>query len=89
MMPEATWGREASQSHLFFSADMQLKWPVSVMCLHWRAKPNPFSEGKASDASGMWPWSSFPQKVMKYVHLLIRSKCQSVHHDGRLPFPLL
>lgn len=42
------------------------------------------SEGKAysllqreaSCASGILPWSSFPQKVIKYVPLLIRNKCQ-------------
>lgn len=71
----------------FFSASMQWRWPVGVICLHHRAKQNSCLKGETSYASGILSWSSFPWKVIKYMHFLIRDKCQSVHDDGRLRFP--
>lgn len=59
---------------------------MAVWYLRWRTKHDPSSEGSLAHASGIFPWSNFPPKVIKYVHALIRNKCQSTHDDGSLDF---
>lgn len=61
-------------------ADVLGKWCAAVWCLVWKANHGPCSEGSLSHASGLFSWSNFPQKVIKYVHALIRDKCQSTRY---------
>lgn len=64
---------------------------VARGCCMFASKSKVYSllQREASCASGISPWFFCPQKVIKYVPLLIRNKCHSVHHDGSLWFPWL
>jgi hypothetical protein len=74
--------RKNGLKHLLLLANVQGR--DGGWCLDWRTKHGPCSEGSLSHASGIFPWSNFPQKVIKYVHVLIRNKCQSPCYDGSL-----
>ena len=54
---------------------------VARGCCVFASKSKVYSllQREASCASGISPWFFCPQKVIKYVPLLIRNKCHSVH----------